>query len=204
MPTFAHKLTKHLDAAVNAVVDATRQRLLTVTASVEDIDREGDVILIDGISTAHFERNPVVLADHDPHLPIGKVVALWKEQRPIRALMAKVELLPPGISAKADEVWGQIQHGTRRGISVGFLPLDATGPTLRGQKGLTYRSVSLLEISSVSIPSCAACLIVDKSRKESAMKPSCSCDKTIDISYDELNRLLKWYGPKLVGRLSTK
>ena len=60
---------KHVDAAIKQV-DADR-RHITFVASQEIVDRDGDVILVDGIDTARFLENPVLLADHQRSFALG-------------------------------------------------------------------------------------------------------------------------------------
>ena len=101
---------KHLESAIKAIDPARRH--MTVIASIEQPDRDSELILIDGIDLSDFRRNPIFLADHNHHQPIGHVPRLWIEhRREGKALMAEVELLPPGALAKADEVWAAIGEG---------------------------------------------------------------------------------------------
>jgi len=123
-------------------------------------DRDGDVILVRGIDTRDFQRNPVMLADHDKSFVLGRVTSLYAEARPGGdVLKGTATILPAGTSTRVDEAWTAITHGARAGISIGFLGEDFDGEPVRtGQRGLTFRRTALLEISSVSVPSCATCV----------------------------------------------
>ena len=92
------------------------------------------------------------------------MTSLRVEQRPGgRALVGEADILPAKTSSRVDEAWAAITFGARNGISIGFLPVEADRePVLPAQRGLTYRRVKLLEISSVSLPSCPMCLVESK------------------------------------------
>jgi len=44
-------------------------------ARTSDLDRVGDIMVPDGADLVGYRRNPIVLADHDPTKPIGRVDA---------------------------------------------------------------------------------------------------------------------------------
>ena len=113
-------------------------------ANVATPDRGGDVIPAtaweDGMD--NFLKNPIMLAYHDHHRPIGKMVdhkidanGLW-----IRA----------SISAAAGEVYKLIKSGVLSTFSVGFLVKDAKYDS--GLDLLIIKALELLEISVVSVP----------------------------------------------------
>lgn len=136
------------------------QRTLTFTASAQVVDRDGDIIEIDGIHIDDFMRNSVLLADHDPHAIMGKVTALWKETiNGVRTLRGKAELLPKGVSARADQIAAEIGFGARKGISIGFISL-ANEPFGKGQR---FTAISLLEVSCVVLQSNQHAIITGKS-----------------------------------------
>lgn len=153
---------KHTDRAIRQV-DAA-QRTVTFIASVEQLDLDGDLILVRGIDTSYFERRGTFLKDHQKDKPIGRVTALRIESlREGDALVGDAVLLPPGISADADQAWGEIVHKVRTGISIGFLPVDPENPRdgePTGAGGVVRRKILLLEISSVTLPSCPSCSII--------------------------------------------
>jgi phage head maturation protease len=157
--------TKHLDAAVQAV-DVPRRRIRFV-ASQRIVDRDGEVIERQGIDTSEFAKNPTLLCDHDPRFVLGRVEALTLQVRPNgEALIGEAEILPAGTSARVDEAWSAITFSARNGISIGFTPLEVDpAPVLPGQRGVTYKRVRLLEISSVALPACPTCVVESKRAK---------------------------------------
>lgn len=86
-----------------------------ITKQVED--RDGDIIIIDGIKTENFMKNPVVLASHDwRSLPIGKVLEIWKEGD---ELLARLEFAVD-IFETAKTVFNLIKGGYLNAVSIGF------------------------------------------------------------------------------------
>jgi len=150
---------KTLDASIQDVTG----RLIEFIASQEVPDRDGDVIEVAGIDTTDFMRNPILLGDHDKSFLLGKITKLWKARLPEGpTLLAKAELLPAGVSARADERYAAIKFGAAKGISIGFLA-RAHEPTPTGYR---YKAISLMEVSQVSIPSCPTCVITSKAAQQ--------------------------------------
>src|SRR5438309_3238584 len=114
---------KHIDGAIKSI-DSPRRRLVFI-ASAQTVDRDGDVILTDGIRTNQFEQNPVLLGFHDATAPIGRVLNLTRGTLGNRApaLIAEGEILPEGQSERVDEIWNLVKFGALAGVSVGFLPV---------------------------------------------------------------------------------
>jgi HK97 family phage prohead protease len=138
-----------------------QSRTITGIASREQVDRDGDVVSVDGIITTNFLKNPTLLLDHDHKSILGTVTRLWVQMVDgLKALMFEARMLPEGASARADQAWAEIEAGDRRGISIGFLVRESQ----QNSSGGSYiSSLELLEISSVSVPSCPSCLAQAKS-----------------------------------------
>lgn len=156
------KLHKHFHGGVKQVDRARRE--IRFVASRQEVDRDGEVIIVKGISTANYRKNPVLLSRHDHTFNLGKVDALTVERLDdADTLTGTATILPAGISPEADQAYEMILAGALNGVSIGFLPLETDEkPVLSGQKGRTFRKVDLLEISIVSLPSCPSCVIVEK------------------------------------------
>lgn len=147
-------------ATIRDVGDAPERRLRAIL-SEELIDATGEVTRIAGIDLARAKTNMPMLKDH--HELMGQWTRLWTEVRAgIPVLMGEAQGTPPGISPTADQAWGEIQAGVRRGISVGFLSLEQGPPILPGQTGVTHVRSQLLEASSVGLPACPTCLVLAK------------------------------------------
>ena len=165
---------KHLDGAIKAIDGSKIQGI----ASQQQVDRDGEVILVNGIGTSRFEPNPCFLANHDRDFNLGTVTRLWTATLGgVATLLFEAQLVERP-TERQREVIEAIRQGARRGISIGFIPLETDRqPVVEGQRGVTYTSIELLEISSVSLPSCPTCLIEQKALKRSA----CACDDDVIV-----------------------
>lgn len=140
----------------------------TATITTEGIDRDGEVLVAEGMVSREFERNPVVLWMHDHTLPIGKVA---KIRRMPGSIAADVEFAPRPEGYQGDwfpdYIAGLVGGGVVSAVSVGFMEMD--GGTRMPTKadvqkyGDAVRRVfsrwKLLELSVVSVPANADALI---------------------------------------------
>jgi HK97 family phage prohead protease len=111
--------------------------------SVNNKDRDGDVVIQYGIDMATFNKNPIILYQHDRHQPAGKVV--------------KAEITDKGLYVKAEvykEVNPQAYYAVKSGVvsmfSIGFIGKD--GEYNAETDTFYFTKSELLEISLVSIP----------------------------------------------------
>lgn len=123
----------------------------TITFIISDenvIDRHGERILVDGIDTNEFEKNPLMLYLHDKSKVIGKWENLRKE---------KGQLLANAIFDKSSdlgrEVARQVEEGFLNATSLSVIPIEINDNKLLGQTGETISKSTLLEISIVTLPS---------------------------------------------------
>jgi len=127
---------------------------ISFVASTANPDRYGDIVDQGGWDLRAYERNPIILLNHNPtQLPIGKGKAYIKDGQ----LMLDVEF------DKNDEVAQQVERKVRGGfinaVSVGFQPsesiarnkLPADHP-YHGKSGYYFPKSELLEVSIVTIP----------------------------------------------------
>lgn len=162
-------LQKRLSVEIKAVDEAAKR--VTALASTASVDRDQEIILPSGWQLDTFKTNPVFLYGHahtsnDPQDLLGKVVNI--EVVPA-GLMATFEY-DTEINPKAAMVFSQVQKGTQRAFSVGFLPkswvtahspkdhLDALPEAARkaldeGKAFVVYTATELVEISQVKIGS---------------------------------------------------
>jgi HK97 family phage prohead protease len=115
-------------------------------ASTRDPDLDEFVIEPESFreSLPAFERNPVLLFNHDRDKVIGRVRNPKIEERGLR-IQAEFDLGDPLGSSKA----GQVERGFLKGFSVGFRAIDE--PKMSEGK-LFFPKNQLLEVSLVSIP----------------------------------------------------
>jgi HK97 family phage prohead protease len=152
----------HFFHATLKAIDPPARRI-GFTASHPDIDRQGDSLEAAGIDLRDYLRNPILLRDHDLTKPVGVVDRLRVEMRGgAPALVGEAVIGDDDLGPHVRETWLQIQRGILRGISIGFQGLDAE--PLGRDGGMRFLRSRLLEISVVSVPACASCLIERKAQ----------------------------------------
>ncbi|MCS6305999.1 MAG: HK97 family phage prohead protease [Nitrospira sp.] len=184
--TMLASIHKHAHGVLKGI--SREQREIRFVATRLEVDRDGEVVVPSGMDTANYDKNPTVLLQHDPLSPIGRVVSLrlgLVDGVPGWIGIARID--PPGTSEAADRAYRQIASGSLNGVSIGFMVQEVSPRALLpGQTGRTYTKTSLLEISLVTIPSCASCVILEKTlRKETAMH-DCTC-QGMDIDWHAIN-----------------
>tara|TARA_A100001201_G_scaffold143577_2_gene145923 strand:+ start:1658 stop:2452 length:795 start_codon:yes stop_codon:yes gene_type:complete len=132
-----------------------KKNKISFIASTNSVDRYGDVINQEGWNIAAYERNPVVLLNHNANsLPIGKGSVSVKDGQ----LMIDVEF------DKDDELAQRVERKARNGflnaVSVGFNPMESIErsrlpkdhPAYTERGGNYFNKSELLEVSIVTIP----------------------------------------------------
>lgn len=127
---------------------------VSFVASTATPDRYGDVIDQRGWETSAYNKNPVVLLNHDSsELPIGK------GNVHIRDGQLVIDVQFDDQDPKAQEVKRKAQNGFLNAVSVGFRPLESKARyelpkdnKYYGQKGTYFSKAELLEVSIVTIP----------------------------------------------------
>ena len=118
-------------------------------ASTSDFDRAGDSISVEAWTKgglANFEKNPIILFNHDYNHPIGRATGLKVTDKglELKAKISKSAKVPSG--AVADLV----KDGVLGAFSVGFRVKDADYIT--ETDGLKIKDAELFEVSVVSVP----------------------------------------------------
>lgn len=132
----------------------TQDKPIKFVASTANPDRYGDVVDQKGWDLRAYNRNPVVLFNHNPaQMPIGKGRAYVENEQ----LMLEVEFDQKDDMAKTIEQ--KVRDGFINAVSVGFQPsktiarssLPADHP-YHGKSGSYFQASELLEVSIVTIP----------------------------------------------------
>lgn len=149
------KIKKFLDVEVKAPKED--DRTLTFTASTQDRDRDGDVLVTRGWKLDAYKKNPIFLWAHDYRRPpIGRGVEI---ENTGEKLKIKVEFVPPEIDPFAEQVYKLFKAGFLKTVSVGFIPFkmeELTDEDKKQRSEVPYgRRISgeLLELSAVPVPS---------------------------------------------------
>jgi hypothetical protein len=124
-------------------------------------DRQGDVLSVDGWEFANYEKNPIVLFDHD-YGEVGgsppsqgttaSLTMKRKDNEGVRRVIAEMEFHRK--FRFNEELYSMYRGGFMRTTSVGFWPLEmpATRESSRGGMGFTFGKKELLEWSLVAVP----------------------------------------------------
>lgn len=137
-------------------------RRISFIASHEKVDRDGEVVLIAGIDTTEFQRNPVLCLQHQSQQTAVARVENLRRTRIDGAPALIGEAVFPDRPA-SNEVLADVKAGLLSAVSIGFKVLERGAPILPDQHGVTYLKTSLLEISLVTLPACPTCLVTSKS-----------------------------------------
>ena len=114
-------------------------------ASTGDFDRAGDTILPEAWSKgglSNFEKNPIILFNHDYNRPIGRATGLKIGENGLE-LKAKISKAEPQLSQL-------IKDGVLGAFSVGFRVKDAD--YMEETDGYKIKDAELFEVSVVSVP----------------------------------------------------
>ena len=115
-------------------------------ASTADFDRAGDTISAEAWTKGglnNFEKNPIILFNHDYNKPIGRATGLKVTESGLE-LKAKISKSAP------DHVAQLVKEGILGAFSVGFRVKDAD--YLEETDGLKIKDAELFEVSVVSVP----------------------------------------------------
>ncbi len=146
--------TQYKAVTVTKTAIDVEQGIYEVMASVQTVDRQGDVLEATGALLDNYLRNPVVLYGHDyGGLPVAKALEIVSV--PGVGVRAKMQFPPKGVDTHIDAVHTLWDLGFLNAVSVGFTPVKGT-PT--GKGGTRFTEWELLEFSIVPIPANADAL----------------------------------------------
>lgn len=194
------KLTKAFPADLKV---EEGERAVTAKISTVSVDRDGEVLTPQGCVSKNFERNPVVLFNHNSYaLPVGKCVSLVRDEKGITAKTVfaarpenyEGEWLP-------DTLLSLFQQGILKAFSVGFNPVDMPhAPTQKEieKYGDGVRRIfgkwELLEYSVVTIPANQDAVATAVSKSADAMREFVGGAMTINEVRKELDLRVVNYG----------
>lgn len=121
-----------------------------VVASIQNVDRDGDVILIDGIDITNYLKNPVILFGHDYwSLPIGCALEVIKGDG---KMIVKGKFASGEANPFAQQVRKLYDEKILFAVSIGFIG--------KQWEGNLCTACELLEVSFVPVPANADALSV--------------------------------------------
>jgi HK97 family phage prohead protease len=121
------------------------------------IDRHGTIIRADGWELENYQRNPIVLYNHNSHSDNpDNVIGTGEVYMEGDKLIGKVTFEPEDVNPLSAKIEKKVKRGTLRAVSVGFIPKKGHwGKKDLGEKEdvFYFDSQELLEFSIVDIPS---------------------------------------------------
>jgi phage head maturation protease len=156
--------TKIFDAAITC--DDAKREIVGII-STEAVDRDKEVLLMDGMIANNFQGNPVVYLNHKhDNFPVGKCLWIKASTSPAGkpCLIAKTYITDK--TQEGQDCFKLFQDGILNCFSVGFLPKTVSKPTREEitqhpeweKAERVIRSWELLEYSVAGIPANPECM----------------------------------------------
>ena len=143
------------------------KREIIAVGTKESVDRDGDIVKIDGINLKDYKKNPLFLWAHQgsssPENVLGNSVKVWEDGK---KLMFKLNFLEEDVNPRADMVYKMYKAGALRAFSIGFAPDWKEAEFNEKNGGYVFKKVDLFEISAVPTPANAFALIQSKEFKQ--------------------------------------
>lgn len=93
--------------------------------TTDSLDRDGEVVIPQGMNSREYESNPVLFWNHDYSQPVGKCVSLKREANSIRGEFEFAKR-PEGYEGSyfPEFVASLVAQGVVKGVSIGYMPED--------------------------------------------------------------------------------
>lgn len=167
-----------MNTTAEITADATNPRLFTCIMTKEVCDRDGEVVLLDGIDFKSFERNPVIMFEHGRDgkagkVPVGKALSATRNGNTFEA---KVELAERPATHPVDAEWlpdtlaSLIAQKCLNCVSIGFVQQGNRKATMedKAKYGQNTKSIitksDLFELSLTGIPVNAEALMTARGK----------------------------------------
>lgn len=151
------------------------ERAVVATITTASVDREGEVVIPDGVKTTEFMNGGpgTVFWQHDYNVPIGKCVKIKRDGDRLVAktvFASRPATHPEGKEWLPDTLFDLYRQKVIKGFSIGFQPLEVRNATTRDKTlygescERVFSKTSLIEFSGVTVPanSDAVALAVSK------------------------------------------
>lgn len=140
-------------------------RVIRGIATTPSVDRVGDIIEPLGVK---FTNPLAFLWMHRHDQPIGTVKFEKPTEKGIEFEAELVRVDEPGtLRDRCDEAWQSIKAGLVRAVSIGFRPLEYS--YMEGG-GIRYTETEVYELSAVTIPANADCLMTTIKSVDAALR----------------------------------
>jgi len=156
------------------------ENMIEIIGSTEGVDRDGEVLAMEGWDLKNFKKNPVVLESHNYWEPaIGRARVQVKDKK----LMFKIEFPPEGVHPRADLFKKLYKMGFMKASSVGFIPKNWELGDGDKTPRRTFTEQELLEISLVTVPSNPEALLQEKGIVDAKAE-----GKLSDVDFEQLTK----------------
>ncbi len=149
--------SKNLQATIRK--QAGKASTFVATITTDSVDRDGEVVVPGGMNSRDYERNPVLLYEHDVKQPIGKMLSMKRMERGIEAEFALAPRPDNHVGEWfPDTVASLLDFGALNTMSIGFLGIESRPASKADNEKYgqgvrrVYGKWKLLEVSVVSIP----------------------------------------------------
>lgn len=133
------------------------ENVYTFIGTKEVVDRDGDIVFVDGIELENYKMNPIVLFGHDYNTPIGKTVKFYKKVIDgVKALLFDIEFAS---TQDAKNIKTLVDEGVLNTTSINFIPKEWEEVRENDRWGYDIKKSELLEISVVSVPANQSALL---------------------------------------------
>jgi len=112
-------------------------------ATVPTIDRDEEIVNPLGLELENFEKNPIILFNHDKNIPVGKALE-------VKATKSGVYVKCRIFKNMNEKVYNGVINGILNSFSIGFLGKEGTYDP--ETDAFIYTKAELFEISIVSVP----------------------------------------------------
>lgn len=159
------KIYKSVNIEIKASDDEKRE--ITAVGSKQVVDRDGDVVFVDGMKLTEYKKNPLFMWAHrggeTPENILGSGTKVWKDGK---QLMFKLKFLDSDVNPRADMVYKMYKAGALRAFSIGFEPNWKETKFNEKNNGYDIGESNLFEISAVPVPANPFALIQSKEFKD--------------------------------------
>lgn len=144
----------------NVEVKALGDNEIEMIGTTEAVDRDNEVISLDGWDLKNYKKNPVVLEAHNYWEPaIGRAKVSIKDKQ----MVFRIEFPPEGVYPRADLFKKLYKLGFMKASSVGFIPSEYKLGNGVDEPRRTFLKQELTEISLVTVPANPEALLAEKS-----------------------------------------
>lgn len=154
-----NKLGKEQKEAVHAKATDLGDGEIEAIIATDDVDRDGEILDIEGLDIRKFMKNPVVPFAHKyDQPPVAKCVELVKEAGKLKARLK----FAIGQYPFAALIYSLYKEGFMNAFSIGFIPKE--GEFDEDKNGFRFTKSEMLEFSAVPVPANGNALITARSK----------------------------------------